>query len=241
MSAVSRLDTSMTPPDVDLVVFDLGGTTVQDRGDVPAAFTAALETHRLSVGDDELSRLRGRSKREAIARLVMAQHADDAPDAVQAQVDAVHATFLESLTERFDRRGVQPVTGAEESMRWLGARAIKIALTTGFERTIAATILGHLGWAPPLFDALVCADEVAVGRPAPFLLFRAMERVRAVRARKVMAVGDTEADLLAAANAGVGYSVGVLTGAHGRARLASRPHTVILDSVADLPSLWDAP
>ena len=228
----------MSSVDVDLVAFDLGGTTVQDRGDVPAAFTAALDVHGLRVRDDALSRLRGRSKREALARLVMTHDAEAAPDAITARVEAIHTTFVEMLIDRFDREGVHPVAGAAETLRWLGARAIKIALTTGFERPVAQAILDRLHWAPPLFDALVCADEVAVGRPAPFLLFRAMERTRAVRARKVMAVGDTEADLLAAANAGVGYGVGVVTGAHSRDRLASRPHTVILDSVADLPGLW---
>jgi phosphoglycolate phosphatase-like HAD superfamily hydrolase len=57
------------------------------------------------------------------------------------------------------------------------------------------------------------------------------------RANRVANVGDTTRDLEAAARAGVGWNVGVLSGAHDRATLARAPHTHLIDSVADLPAL----
>ena len=56
--------------EIELVVFDLAGTTVQDDGQVPEAFTAALAEHGVSVGPEEIRGLRGASKREAILRLL---------------------------------------------------------------------------------------------------------------------------------------------------------------------------
>ena len=50
--------------------------------------------------------------------------------------------------------------------------------------------------------------------------------------------GDTRLDLEAARNAGVAWRIGVLTGAHDRATLAAAPHTHLLDSVRNVPSLW---
>ena len=106
----------------------------------------------------------------------------------------MHASFVVSLTDLLRATGPTPVDGADDTFRWLRERAIKIALTTGFERSITMPLLDRLGWEAHAFDAVVCADDVAVGRPAPFLIFRAMESARAVRVGHVMAVGDTESD-----------------------------------------------
>ena len=50
----------MTPP--ALVIFDMAGTTVEDRGQVPAAFAATLAANGLAITPDEIMRVRGASK-----------------------------------------------------------------------------------------------------------------------------------------------------------------------------------
>lgn len=57
-------------------------------------------------------------------------------------------------------------------------------------------------------------------------------------AARVAIVGDTTLDLEAGAAAGVGWNIGVLSGAHGRDALVRSPHTHILGSVAELRPLW---
>jgi phosphoglycolate phosphatase-like HAD superfamily hydrolase len=54
---------------------------------------------------------------------------------------------------------------------------------------------------------------------------------------EVAVVGDTTSDLVAGTRAGASLVVGVLSGAHTRAELASAPHTHLIDSVADLCDL----
>ena len=61
--------------DLDLVIFDLAGTTVQDGGEVPDSFRAALAEHGIEVTADQLSAVRGSSKRQAVLHLV-----PDGPD-----------------------------------------------------------------------------------------------------------------------------------------------------------------
>ena len=56
--------------EIELVVFDLAGTTVADRGEVSSAFTAALSEAGIAVTPEQLRAVRGASKREAIARLL---------------------------------------------------------------------------------------------------------------------------------------------------------------------------
>jgi phosphonatase-like hydrolase len=113
-----------------------------------------------------------------------------------------------------------------------------VALNSGFDRRIMAGVLASVGWPEDLFDAVVCADDVPCGRPAPFMIFRSMERSGVEDVREVAVVGDTRLDLEAGLNAGAAYRIGVLTGAHDRATLERAPHTHIVSSVAALPDLW---
>jgi len=81
--------------------------------------------------------------------------------------------------------------------------------------------------------------HVAQGRPAPYLIFRAMEKSGVTILHQVTNVGDTVLDLQAGQNAGVLYNIGVLSGVHAREQLEREPHTHLLSSVATLPALWE--
>ena len=129
--------------------------------------------------------------------------------------------------------------GAPETIAALRAHGIKVALNTGFDADVTRLLLDALGWSGGALDAVVCGDDVAAGRPAPYLIFHAMEKTRTTSVVAVAAVGDTALDLQAGANAGVRWNLGVLGGAHDRARLAREPHTRLLASVAELPALWE--
>jgi phosphonatase-like hydrolase len=113
-----------------------------------------------------------------------------------------------------------------------------VVLNTGFDREITRFLLEALGWTGGLVDAVVCGDDVTRGRPAPYLIFRAMERTGASSVHRVANVGDTTADLQAGHNAGVCWNIGVLSGAHDRQALESAPHTHLLPSVAEVTRLW---
>ena len=100
-----------------------------------------------------------------------------------------------------------------------------------------ATLMAALAWQDAV-DTVVCGDDVASGRPAPDLIHEAMANVGVTEPLQVATVGDTSLDLEAGAAAGVGWNIGVLSGAHGRDALERSPHTHILGSVADLRPLW---
>jgi phosphonatase-like hydrolase len=218
---------------VELVVMDMAGTTVRDGGEVPAAFRAALAAHGVPLADDELAAVRGASKREVIRRLV-ARYIPDAPESLPA---TVFDDFRAALAERY-RGSAREVEGAAEVFGWLRGRGVRVALNTGFDGDTTRLLIDALGWGAGVVDAVVCGDDVRQGRPAPYLIFRAMEAAGATDVRRVMNVGDTELDLRAGWNAGAGWNVGVLSGAHVRERLEMAPHTHMLPSVASLPSLW---
>src|SRR6185503_11433675 len=63
--------TAMTP---SLVIFDLAGTTIRDRGEVVGCFTVALHECGIMFTPDELDHWRGASKRDVLHRLVARQN-----------------------------------------------------------------------------------------------------------------------------------------------------------------------
>jgi phosphonatase-like hydrolase len=219
--------------DIALVVFDMAGTTIEDAGQVPEAFTAVLRRHGIEITADALRAVRGASKRDAIRHFVSLHRAAD----IEATTEKVFNDFRDYLAQLFNAGGVKPVAGAAATFDWLRARGIKIALSTGFDRLTTDLILDAVDWKTGVADAIVCGDDVALGRPAPYLIFRAMEETRVTRVREVMCVGDTVLDLEAGTNAGARHVVGVLSGAHTRAQLETAPHTHLIASVAALSSI----
>ena len=223
----------MTLPAIRLIALDIGGTIIEDRGDIPGLMRAALSHHGVPSTPEEIAKLRGASKREMVRYFVDKLPPTSVRDSL---ISKIFDEFTASVIKVY--RGVPPVAGAEDAIRELRDKRYLIAATTGFDRVITTSIFARLGW-EKYFAAVVCSDEVAEGRPAPYMLFHAMERARVTSVAEVMAVGDTVLDLHAGTNAGAGAVVGVLTGAGTLDQLKSQPHTHILPSVAALPTLLE--
>ena len=216
---------------IRLMVFDMAGTTVEDGGQVPAAFAAALAPCGIALTEAQLGNVRGASKREAIAELVE-RHAGPQ---WQSRSDEIYASFVHHLERAFGA-GVNALPGAAATFAELRARGIKIALTTGFDRDIAQLLTAALGWRSSA-DCLICGDDVPRGRPAPYLIFQAMQTTGIDSVHAVGAIGDTVLDLQAAYNAGTRLNIGALSGAHDRAKMERAPHTHLVAGVAELPAL----
>ena len=226
----------MTP---ELVIFDMAGTTVEDRGQVPTAFAETLAANDITITADDIARVRGASKRQAIRSLLPPSLREDAAarQAFDAEADRIYAEFGDKLSNSYRKGGVRPVAGAELVIRELRARGIKVALTTGFDHNIVTLLLSTLGWMHDTVDAVVCGDDVSNGRPAPDMILLAMKLTGVENPASVANVGDTTSDLESAARAGVRWNVGVLSGAHAREALERAPHTHIIESVQELLAL----
>jgi phosphonatase-like hydrolase len=218
-----------------LVACDLAGTTVHDRGEVPAAFGEALREAGVPFEPAEVTAWRGASKREVLERLL----ARDGADYGAAGVQRVYGRFRTLLGERL--AGARPLSlpGIGDALERLRLQGIRVALTTGFDRELVTSILAAVEWAP-LLDAWICGDDVTRGRPAPYMIHRAMERCGIDDVRTVAVVGDTRLDLEAGWNAGAPWRIGVLTGAHDRSTLELGPYTHLLASATEVPGLWPA-
>lgn len=222
---------------IDLVAFDIAGTTVDDHGLVYVALAECVRETGASVSTADVQEWMGADKAAAITALLRLGGVE--PET--GTVAAAFARFRMLLAAAYELTPPIALPGVEATLRELKARGIKVALTTGFSEDVALPLLESLGWSvgsgeEHLLDAVITTSDVVAGRPAPYLIQHAMEQTGTVDVAAVLAAGDTIVDLLAAHNAGV-IGVGVLTGKLSRAELTEHPHHHILASVVDVLDL----
>jgi phosphonatase-like hydrolase len=222
----------MTVP--ELVVFDFAGTVMREEGTVLDAYRRALGAHEIPYTEAELAARRGASKRAVFQELAARAYP---AEGAAARAERALATFETALAEAYSSGPVSEIPGAAEAVQTLRGAGIKVALTSGFTRSLVDLLLERLGW-QGLFDLALSAEAAPAGRPAPYLIYRCMMELGVHDAGRVAVVGDTPLDLMAGANARAGWVVGVLSGAHGVETLGATPHTHLLPSVAELPALF---
>jgi phosphonatase-like hydrolase len=218
-----------------LIVFDIAGTLLDDGGAVLDAFRMALAKVGIEPEADDLNAVRGANKLQ-VFRSFAARWLGAGPEAVRAAQEGL-ATFNEELAIRLRDGEMDFVPGLPETFQHLRDAGLQLASNSGFNRQIADAVLARLRRHAGTLDADVCGDDVPEGRPAPYMIFLAMERSGVHDARSVVVVGDTPLDLQAGTNAGAGGVVGVMTGTHDWRSLGAVRHTHLIPSVADLPAL----
>jgi phosphonatase-like hydrolase len=219
------------PMPLKLVVLDIGGTLIGDHGEVPDAMLGAFARRGITVTPQEFSEWRGAAKRGMVQHFVEQRGPKEGRPAL---IEAIYGDFTTTVSKAY--ANVQPIPGAEQALKELQAMKLLLATTTGFDRTLTTQVLSHLGW-QHYFVASITSDDVVDGRPAPYMLFRAMEAAHVNETAQVMAVGDTVLDLQAANNASVGAAIGVYSGAATEERLRKERNSGVLPSVAELPGL----
>ncbi|GAA0961031.1 phosphonatase-like hydrolase [Kribbella koreensis] len=219
---------------IQLVVLDMAGTTVADDGLVEKAFTQAIGAQGIESGspkyDGMLAHVRatmGESK------ITVFRHLLDNDEAAAQQANQAFETAYGMLV---DGGHSAPVDGAEDAIRELRSRRIKVCLTTGFSETTQQRILGALGW-KNLADLTLCPAQAGRGRPYPDMVLKALLELKADAVADVAVAGDTAYDMTTGVRAGAGIVAGVLTGAHGNDQLVAAGATHVLESVRDLPGL----
>jgi phosphonatase-like hydrolase len=218
---------------VEMVAFDVAGTVLNDDGLVISAFRNAFEatqpdlwpTHGEQWTQYAIDTM-GQSKIHVFTELL-----GDAEKAHQANL-----AFEESYVTEIAEVGAVPIAGAEDLFKYLKAKGIAVALTTGFSRSTLDTLLIELGW-KDLIDLSVTPSEAGRGRPHPDMLNMAVEVLGITNPEHVVVCGDTAADMQAAIAFGAGQVIGVLTGAHNEQTLHDAGATSVINSVADLKSL----
>jgi len=227
---------------IQLVVLDIAGTTVQDKGNVADAFLLAFRDFGFKMPLPEVKKVMGFRKLDAITMLLDKFAPDKKEDEVL--IDRIHTHFIDTMIAFYrNEEGLGPLPHAEKVFAALHKKGIKVALNTGFTRSITDTILHRLRWDDrnKNIDQVICSDEVPNGRPAPDMIKALVSGLGISSPERVLKVGDTEVDVLEGRNAGCGIVVSVTTGAYTRKQLEEyRPDHIIDDLEQLLPIIEKA-
>lgn len=179
------------------VVFDWAGTMIDFGSRAPmGVFVEAFAQFGVELSIAEARGPMGMAKRDHIAALMTLPRVADVWLARHGRVpgdddiDAVYAAFIPmNIAVAADHADLIP--GALEAVAWARARGLKIGSTTGYTREIMAPILpiaAAAGYAP---DNLVCAGDLAEGRPGPLMMYRTFADLGVHPASSVVKVDDT--------------------------------------------------
>ena len=223
---------------IELIIFDLAGTTVRDNKDVHRMLKNAMNVFGVSISIEEANKVMGIPKPIAIKQLLEVKNY---PDISPELIHHVHVEFVEQMIEFYQNdASVGEKEGVSNTFKVLKERGVKIAVDTGFDRQITDPLLARLGWKRnKLIDASVTSDEVEHGRPFPDLIFKAMQLTGVTDVKRVIKVGDTPSDLQEGTNAGCQFVIGVTSGAFSRTQLEVEPHTHLVDQVPDILNILE--
>jgi phosphonatase-like hydrolase len=239
----------MSVHQIELVVLDMAGTTVTDQHEVEACFAKAARQTGIEATDEEILAVQGLAKRFVFQLFWRKQLGENHPE-VEIKVDESYAVFKEILEKHYRTQPVYPTVGCLELFSYLKKNGIKVALTTGFYREVTDIILGKLGWLEGLdahrigdestiIQASISSDEVAQGRPAPDMIFKAMRLLGVADAKRVINAGDTPSDLGSGKTAGVYLNLGVTNGTHTTEQLTGHPHDALLGSIDEIINILE--
>lgn len=220
---------------MELIVFDMAGTTVHDENKVGITLQAALAEAGYEFSIDEINVVMGYEKPVAISILLN----DNNVETNSLLIDTIHQSFVMKMIEHYEQSNeVRSTNNAHETIQYLRNKGIKVAFDTGFSRPIANAIFKRLGWTEGIdFDFSVTSDEVEHGRPYPDMIYKSMTHFGIVNAKKVGKVGDTKSDLQQGESAQCGLVIGVTTGAYKRESLDPFYHDFIIDDLSELQNI----
>ena len=124
---------------IRLIVLDIGGTIIEDHGEVPTAMHNALARRGIEASFAEIGEWRGASKREMVRHFVRLRTGGENSDLIAA----IYDDFTRQVNDAYVR--VRPIEGAEAAMHRLRGEGYILATTTGFDGPLTRTILGRLG------------------------------------------------------------------------------------------------
>src|SRR6478609_5001077 len=171
---------------IELVVFDMAGTTINDDDGVNRCVRAALAEVDVVVSRDAVNQVMGIPKPVALTKLLEGAERTD----LLSRLDRIHADFVARMTRFYQTDpSVHEIAGAGEVFKKLRGAGIRVVLDTGFTRDIADVVLARLGWNQPgILDGTVTSDEVERGRPHPDMVRKAMRDLGISDARHVAKV-----------------------------------------------------
>jgi putative hydrolase of the HAD superfamily len=177
----------------EVVLFDFDGTLADSVGLMWGIYQDLLKTHGIQGALREFDELNGATLPEIAARL-KARHV------LSCSVERLLEQYRERIANTY-ATAVLPALGATDLLQCLSDNGIRVGLVTSSERSAVNVFLSRHQW-DGFFEAMICAEDFARGKPNPDPYLKALERLR-VHASSTLAVEDSENGVRSARAAGI--------------------------------------
>lgn len=174
------------------VVFDMDGVVIDSHPAHRAAWKAFLGAVGKPVLDSDLDIILDGGKREEILKHFLG---DLSPQQIE-QYGSLKDEILRNRTTR-----LEPITGVIEFLNELCNSSVRVALATSASRQRTLDTLNELQLTH-YFEAIVTGDDVAAGKPDPFIYQLAASRMQELP-EHLLAVEDAVSGVKAARSAGL--------------------------------------
>lgn len=193
------------------LLFDLDGTLIDSLDDLVCAINLTLERNRLpTLSREAVSRMIGKGTRILVEKALF-ESLGHVP--TPESLERIHLEYRQNMIAT-QGRFTRCFEGVPLALEQLKNTGFKLALVTNKPRVNTLYLLEQLRLLP-LFDEIVAGDDVLNPKPAPEMLFRAMQSLN-VSADECFMVGDSLNDAQAAKRAQVacilvetGYNEGI--------------------------------
>lgn len=194
---------------IDFIIFDWAGTLIDFGCQAPlAAFLEAFEAAGVPISEEVARRPMGTHKRDHVCEILTYPEV-----AERVRTDLSREPDESLVTELYDDFSARlrhvlpayaaPIPGVVEALAWLRERGVRLGGTTGYTRGMMDVIQPFALAGGISLEAVVCADEVAQARPAPWACYRLAEKFGIFPMDRGLKVGDTAADMAEGRNAGM--------------------------------------
>jgi phosphonoacetaldehyde hydrolase len=205
----------MSEPKLKAVILDWAGTIVDHGSCAPAAaFVELFERNGVTITVEQARGPMGTQKRDHIMALLaepdIAAKWSDAHNGAAASEQDVDRLYQEfsPLQIAILPKHSQLIPGTLDAIAAFRERGLKIGTGTGYSRPMMEVVVEAAESQGFEADAVVTADDVPAGRPAPWLCFENAQRLNVYPMWTIVKVGDTVPDVLEGINAGA-WSVAV--------------------------------
>lgn len=185
------------------VVLDWAGTVVDMGSRAPMGVfvevfsrfgvEVSIAEARGPMGMAKLDHIRALGAAPRVAAAWVARHGRPFSDADAQAIYEVFVPMNVAVVSKPEHSTLIP--GAAAMASALRARGLKIGSTTGYTREIMAPLLPLAAAQGYAADNLVCAGDLAQGRPTPMMMYRCFLELEVFPASAVVKVDDTPAGI----------------------------------------------
>jgi phosphonoacetaldehyde hydrolase len=179
------------------VIFDLSGVLVDFGMHIPVmAVSRAFRYHNIYVPEKNIRENISKNQEHYIKSLCNFNNCRNKFDYIYS--DYLNELIILNSSSEFN----QPINGAANTTNTLRKLGYKIGITTFYNKATFNVIDKKLKQEGIVYDSVVCNDEVVLGKPEPFMLYKITNRLN-IPTSKCIKVGESYLNILEGKNAKV--------------------------------------